>query len=79
MALNLRYLQKTGIETGAATGSVGLQSLASAVSNAVIAAWFFAWAGRHHAEVHLHLPAGRYVLPAIALWRVPPLRVPSSS
>ncbi|MDX3762989.1 lysylphosphatidylglycerol synthase domain-containing protein [Streptomyces sp. AK02-04a] len=38
MALNLRYLQKTGIETGAATASVGLQSLAGAVSNAVVAA-----------------------------------------
>ncbi|MFE9970531.1 flippase-like domain-containing protein [Streptomyces hirsutus] len=38
-----------------------------AVSNAVLAAVFFAWAGRHHAGVHLHLPAGRYVLPAIAL------------
>ncbi|MGW2650767.1 lysylphosphatidylglycerol synthase transmembrane domain-containing protein [Streptomyces sp. NPDC001393] len=67
MALNLRYLQKTGIETGAATASVGLQSLVGAVSNAVLAAWFFAWAGRHHTGVHLHLPAGRYVLPAIAL------------
>ncbi|MFD9284503.1 flippase-like domain-containing protein [Streptomyces mirabilis] len=67
MALNLRYLQKTGIETGAATASVGLQSLAGAVSNAVVAAGFFAWTGRHHAGVHLHLPAGRYVLPAVAL------------
>ncbi|MGW7527271.1 flippase-like domain-containing protein [Streptomyces sp. NPDC054783] len=67
MALSLRYLQKAGIETGAATASVGLQSLAGAVSNTVLAAGFFAWAGRHHAGVHLHLPAGRYVLPAIAL------------
>ncbi|MEU7061889.1 lysylphosphatidylglycerol synthase transmembrane domain-containing protein [Streptomyces sp. NPDC046197] len=67
MALNLRYLQKTGIETGAATASVGLQSLVSAVSNAVLAAWFFAWAGRHRTGAHLHVPTGRYVLPAIAL------------
>lgn len=67
MALNLRYLQKTGIETGAATASVGLQSIAGAVSNAVLAAWFFAWTGRHHAGVHLHVPAGRYVLPVCAL------------
>ncbi|MFD8708768.1 flippase-like domain-containing protein [Kitasatospora sp. NPDC059648] len=67
MALNLRYLQKTGIETGAATASVGLQSLANAVSNAALAAWFFAWAGRHHTGAHLHLSASRYVLPAIAL------------
>ncbi|MEU9448830.1 lysylphosphatidylglycerol synthase transmembrane domain-containing protein [Streptomyces sp. NPDC048277] len=67
MALNLRFLQKTGIETGAATASVGLQSLAGALSNAVVAAVFFAWAGRHHGGLHLGLPAGRYVLPAAAL------------
>lgn len=67
MALNLRYLQKTGIETGAATASVGLQSLAGAISNAVVAAVFFAWAGRSHAGVHLDLPTSRYLLWAIAL------------
>ncbi|MEV6167450.1 lysylphosphatidylglycerol synthase transmembrane domain-containing protein [Streptomyces sp. NPDC051954] len=67
MALNLRYLQKTGIETGAATASVGLQSLAGALSNAVIAAAFFAWAGRRHAGVHPDLPAGRLLLWAVAL------------
>lgn len=67
MALNLRYLQKTGIETGAATASVGLQSLAGAVSNVIVAAVFFAWAGQHHAGVHLHLPTGRYVLPVVIL------------
>ncbi|MFF7971327.1 flippase-like domain-containing protein [Streptomyces sp. NPDC007905] len=67
MALNLRYLQKTGIETGAATASVGRQSLAGALANAVVAAVFFAWAGGHHAGVHLDVPVGRYALPAIAL------------
>ncbi len=67
MALNLRYLQKTGIETGAATASVGLQSLAGALSNTVVAAVFFAWAGRGHAGVHLDLSGGRYVLWAVAL------------
>jgi uncharacterized membrane protein YbhN (UPF0104 family) len=67
MALNLRYLQKTGIETGAATASVGLQSLAGALSNTVVAAVFFASAGRRHAGVHLDLSAGRYLLWAIAL------------
>ncbi|MGI5515938.1 lysylphosphatidylglycerol synthase transmembrane domain-containing protein [Streptomyces sp. CA-106131] len=67
MALNLRFLQKTGIETGAATASVGLQSLAGALSNAVVAAVFFAWAGRHGRGLYVNLPAGRYALPAIAL------------
>lgn len=67
MALNLRYLQKTGIETGAATASVGLQSLAGALSNTVVAAVFLTWAGRGHAGAHLHLSAGRYALWAVAL------------
>jgi uncharacterized membrane protein YbhN (UPF0104 family) len=67
MALNLRYLQKTGIETGAATASVGLQSLTGALSNTVVAAVFFAGAGRGHAGVHLDLSAGRYALWAVAL------------
>ncbi|MCX4976807.1 lysylphosphatidylglycerol synthase transmembrane domain-containing protein [Streptomyces sp. NBC_00620] len=67
MALNLRYLQKTGIETGAATASVGLQSLTGAISNSVVAAVFFAWAGRHHAGAHLELPPSRYLLWAVAL------------
>jgi uncharacterized membrane protein YbhN (UPF0104 family) len=67
MALNLRYLQKTGIETGAATASVGLQSLAGAVSNTLVAAVFLAWAGKHHGGVHLDVPVGRYVLPVVVL------------
>ncbi|MFK0155907.1 flippase-like domain-containing protein [Streptomyces sp. NPDC090499] len=67
MALNLRYLQRTGVETGAATASVGLQSLAGAVSNVVVATVFFAAAGQHHGGVHLDLPVGRYTLPAIVL------------
>lgn len=67
MALNLRFLQKTGIETGAATASVGLQSLAGAVSNAVVAAVFFALAGQHQGGVRPDLPSGQKVLWAIAL------------
>ncbi|MFK0108234.1 flippase-like domain-containing protein [Streptomyces sp. NPDC091217] len=67
MALNLRYLQKTGIETGAATASVGIQSLAGAVSNVVVATVFFTAAGQRHGGVHLDLPVGRYALPAIVL------------
>ncbi|MEU9986545.1 lysylphosphatidylglycerol synthase transmembrane domain-containing protein [Streptomyces sp. NPDC048045] len=67
MALNLRYLQKTGIETGAATASVGLQSLAGAVSNTLVAAVFLAWAGGHRGGVHLDAPVGRYALPVVAL------------
>ncbi|XUL93611.1 lysylphosphatidylglycerol synthase transmembrane domain-containing protein [Streptomyces galilaeus] len=67
MALNLRYLQKTGIETGAATASVGLQSLAGALSNTVVAAVFLTSAGRGRAGVRPHLSAGRPLLWVLAL------------
>jgi uncharacterized membrane protein YbhN (UPF0104 family) len=67
MAMNLRYLQKTGIETGAATASVGLQTLTSVAANLLVAAVFFAWTGRRHAGLHLSTPAGRYLLPAVTV------------
>jgi uncharacterized membrane protein YbhN (UPF0104 family) len=67
MALNLRFLQKTGIETGAATASVGLQSLAGALSNTVVAAVFLTSAGRRHGGVHPDLSAGRPLLWAVVL------------
>jgi hypothetical protein len=66
MALNMRFLQKAGVETGAATASVGLQSLAGALSNVIAATVFFAWAGQRHGAVHLHMPAGHWLLPVLA-------------
>jgi uncharacterized protein (TIRG00374 family) len=57
MALNFRYLQRAGVDTGAATGSVGLQSLAGDVANLVLLAVFFARTGRGttvHLSVHGH-------------------------
>jgi uncharacterized membrane protein YbhN (UPF0104 family) len=65
MALNLRFLQKAGVETGSATAAVGLQSLAGAVSSAVVAVAFFAWTGQRHSAVHLGLPSGHWVLPVV--------------
>jgi uncharacterized protein (TIRG00374 family) len=57
MALNFRYLQRAGVDTGAATGSVGLQSLAGDAANLVLLAAFFARTGRGsavHVSVHSH-------------------------
>jgi uncharacterized membrane protein YbhN (UPF0104 family) len=62
MALNLRFLQKAGIETGAATASIGLQSLAVAAADTVVTAGFFTAAGQHHGGTHVHLPAGHAFL-----------------
>ncbi|HTT89763.1 MAG TPA: lysylphosphatidylglycerol synthase transmembrane domain-containing protein [Acidimicrobiales bacterium] len=40
MALSFRYLQKTGIDSGAATGSVGLQAIVSTGAGILLAAAF---------------------------------------
>jgi uncharacterized protein (TIRG00374 family) len=55
MALNFRYLQKAGVDSGAATGSVGLQTLAGTTANLLLVTIFFAATGRHtalHVRVH---------------------------
>jgi uncharacterized protein (TIRG00374 family) len=55
MALNFRYLKQTGVDSGAATGSVGLQAIAGAVANLVLVAIFFSLTGRStavHVSVH---------------------------
>jgi uncharacterized protein (TIRG00374 family) len=57
MALNLRYLQTAGVDTGAAAGAVGLQTLAALAAIPVPVTVFFARAGRHtsvHFSIHVH-------------------------
>jgi uncharacterized protein (TIRG00374 family) len=57
MALNFRYLQKAGVESGAATGAVGLQTVAALAATLLLVAVFFARTGRHtsvHFGFHLH-------------------------
>ncbi len=66
MALNLRYLQKAGVDTGAATGSVGVLTLASTGGNLVLLAVFFAVTGRHTA-VHFSWHPRQSVLLAISV------------
>lgn len=55
MALNFRYLTETGVDSGAATGSVGLQAVAGAAANLLLVATFFALTGRSttfHVAIH---------------------------
>jgi uncharacterized protein (TIRG00374 family) len=52
MALNFRYLQKTGVDAGAATGSVGLQSIAGYLASFILLGGFLAATGRS-TSVHL--------------------------
>jgi glycosyltransferase 2 family protein len=46
MALNVRFLQKAGVEPAAGVAAVGVNSLAGALVHAVLLVIFFAWAGR---------------------------------
>jgi glycosyltransferase 2 family protein len=57
MALNFRYLQKAGVDSGAATGAVGLQTVAGLAANLLLIAVFFARTGHHnsgHFGFHIH-------------------------
>jgi uncharacterized protein (TIRG00374 family) len=64
MALNFRYLQKAGVDAGAATGSVGLQTVASDAATLLLVAVFFARTGRHTA-VHFGVHSRQWLLLAI--------------
>ena len=46
MALNVRFLQKAGVEPGAAVSGIGLNVLAGGVVHIVLLFVFFAWAGK---------------------------------
>jgi undecaprenyl-diphosphatase len=46
MALNVRYLQKTGVESSAGVAAVGVNALAGAIVHAILLVIFFSWAGR---------------------------------
>ena len=45
MALNVRFLQKSGVGTSAGVAAVGVNSLAGAVVHLILIVVFFAWAG----------------------------------
>src|SRR6516225_3471751 len=46
MALNVRYLQKCGVEPTAGVSAVGVNALAGAIVHAILLVVFFSWAGR---------------------------------
>jgi uncharacterized protein (TIRG00374 family) len=61
MALNFRYQQKAGIDSGAATAAVGLQTIAGNVAYLALLALFFARTGRN-TSVHLSFHVHQWVL-----------------
>jgi uncharacterized protein (TIRG00374 family) len=57
MALNFRYQQKAGVDSGAASASVGLQTLSAVAATLLLLAVFFARTGRNtsvHFSFHIH-------------------------
>jgi glycosyltransferase 2 family protein len=66
MALNVRFLQKAGVEPTAGVAAVGVNSLAGALVHLVILVIFFAWAGRGGAAKAFHLPSSSVLLAVLA-------------
>jgi undecaprenyl-diphosphatase len=66
MALNARFLQKTGTGTPASVAAVGVNALAGAVMHVVMIVVFFALAG-HDLTKAFKLPSGSKILLALAV------------
>ncbi len=61
MALNVRFLQKAGVEPAAGVAAVGVNALAGALVHGVLLVIFFAWAGRSTANA-FKLPSSSTLL-----------------
>ncbi|MBV9208206.1 MAG: flippase-like domain-containing protein, partial [Actinobacteria bacterium] len=66
MALNVRFLQKAGVEPAAGVAAVGVNSLAGALVHLVLLVIFFAWAGRGGASKAFKLPSSSVLLAVLA-------------
>lgn len=67
MALNVRYLQKCGVDPASAAAAVGLNSLAGGMVHAVLLVAFVAWSGTKSTEAFT-LPFGSTLPIALALF-----------
>jgi glycosyltransferase 2 family protein len=66
MALNARYLQKSGVETSAGVAAVGVNSIAGAIVHLVLLVVFFTWSG--HGLAHaFKLPSSSKLLLILAI------------
>jgi glycosyltransferase 2 family protein len=66
MALNARYLQKSGVETNAGVAAVGVNSVAGAIAHLVLLVVFFTWSG--HGLAHaFKLPSSSKLLLIMAI------------
>jgi len=67
MVLNVRFLQKAGVEPTAGVAAVGVNSLAGALVHLVLLVIFFAWAGRAGAGKAFKLPSSSTLLAVLAV------------
>jgi undecaprenyl-diphosphatase len=66
MALNVRYLQKTGVEPSAGVAAVGVNALAGAIVHVVLLVIFLGWAGRGLGQA-FKLPSSSKLLLILAI------------
>src|SRR5690348_11825852 len=66
MALNARYLQKSGVESSTGVAAVGVNSLAGAIVHLVLLIAFFAWSGHGLANA-VKLPSSSKLLLILAI------------
>jgi glycosyltransferase 2 family protein len=66
MALNARFLQKSGVDTSSGVAAVGVNSLAGAVVHLILMVVFFTWAGRGLAKA-FKLPSSSKLLLILAV------------
>ena len=67
MVLNVRFLQKAGVEPAAGAAAVGVNSLAGALVHLMLLVIFFAWAGRSGAGKAFKLPSSSTLLAVLAV------------
>jgi uncharacterized membrane protein YbhN (UPF0104 family) len=66
MALNARYLQKSGVEPAAGAAAVGVNSLAGAIVHLILMVIFFAWSSRRLGQA-FKLPSTSKLLAILAV------------
>jgi glycosyltransferase 2 family protein len=66
IAINVRFLQKQGIELAVASSSIGLQQLSGLLMHISLSLVFLLWAGRSGAGAFDFLPSGETVLIGLA-------------
>ena len=66
MALNARYLQKSGVDTSAGVAAVGVNSLVGAIVHLILIVVFFAWSGSGLGQA-FKLPSSSKLLAILAV------------